>query len=223
VSLKDSTGAKLTGGTTVLTLYELQSDGTLKSYDFNDNTFKTTVLTTPTLALTHRTGNNGGTNTGLWTVALATLAGFTAGGVYFAQVNNTGASPPDQEREFQFGSAEGDLSVTAGYLAADLWRVKGADFTPAGIRFQKNTAFAAFDFPMYATGTNTRLPGLTVTAQRRIDGGSFVACDNAVSEIASTGVYTIDLTAADLNGTKVALLFAGAGSDGQFFNLVTQG
>jgi hypothetical protein len=40
-SLKDATGARLTTGTTTLALYELQSDGTFASYDFNDNTFKT--------------------------------------------------------------------------------------------------------------------------------------------------------------------------------------
>lgn len=114
VSLKDSSGAKLTTGTTTLTLYELQSDGTLASYDFSSNTFKTTALTTATLALTHRTGNNGTTNTGLWTVALATLTGFTVGGIYIAQVNNTGAAPPDQEREFQYAGVEGDVVVTAG-------------------------------------------------------------------------------------------------------------
>ncbi len=114
--LQNSSGALLTTGTTTLKLYEVQSDGTLKSYDFNDNTFKTTALTTETLALTHRTGNNSTTNTGVWTAALATLTGFTAGAVYLALVNNSGASPTDQAREFQFGSVEGDLSDTAGNL-----------------------------------------------------------------------------------------------------------
>lgn len=112
-SLKDSTGAKLTTGTTTLTLFELQSDGTLKSYDFNDNTFKTTALTTATLALTHRTGNNSTYNTGVWSVNLATVSGFSVGGIYLAQVTNTGAYPPDQEREFQYGSGEGDFAVSS--------------------------------------------------------------------------------------------------------------
>lgn len=114
--LQNSSGALLTTGTTTVKLYEVQSDGTFKSYDFNDNTFKTTALTTETLALTHRTGNNSTTNTGVWTAALATLTGFTAGAVYLALVNNSGASPTDQVREFQYGSAEGDLSDTGGNL-----------------------------------------------------------------------------------------------------------
>lgn len=126
-SLKDATGAKLATGTTTLSLYEVQDDGTLKSYDFTTNTFKTTALTTETQAMTHRTGNNGTTNTGIWTVALATLSGFTAGGVYIAVVSNTSASPPQQEREFQFGSAEGDMVVTStGYLKSDTEEWKGA-------------------------------------------------------------------------------------------------
>jgi hypothetical protein len=52
--LQTSAGALLGTGTTTLSLLEIQSDGTVKSYDFNDNTFKTTALTTATLAMTHR-------------------------------------------------------------------------------------------------------------------------------------------------------------------------
>src|SRR5581483_4612154 len=95
-------------------VYELQSDGSLKSYDFSSNTFKTTALTTETQTMTHQTGNNSTTNTGLWTFALATLTGFTVGAVYFARVKNTGASPTDQIREFQYGSEQG------GYVAGSL-------------------------------------------------------------------------------------------------------
>lgn len=113
--LQDSTGALVTAGTTSLYLYQIEHDGTLKSYDWNDSTFKTTALTTETQALTHRTGNNGTTNTGLWTYALTTLTGFTVGAVYLARVKNTGAAPTDQVREFQFGSAQGDLVVTSAY------------------------------------------------------------------------------------------------------------
>lgn len=109
--LQTSAGALLGTGTTTIKLYELQSDGTTKSYDFSDNTFKTTALTTETLALTHRPGNNATTTTGNWTVALTTLTGFTVGGVYQVLSNNAGASPTDQMREFQFGSEQGDYVV----------------------------------------------------------------------------------------------------------------
>lgn len=117
--LQDSNGALVTSGTTTLKLYELQDDGTLYSYDFSDNTFKSTALTTETAAMTHRQGNNLTTNTGLWTYVLSTLTGFTVGNIYFAMVNNTGAFPTDQVREFQFGSFEGDMSVTSGNIHAN--------------------------------------------------------------------------------------------------------
>lgn len=123
-SLKDSAGAKLTTGTTTIYLYEVQDDGTLKSYDFSDNTFKTTALTTETGAMTHRTGNNSTTNTGVWTYALSTVTGFTVGGPYIVVVSNAGASPPQQEREFQFGGDEGDVLVNAaGNHQVDLVKI----------------------------------------------------------------------------------------------------
>lgn len=112
--LQTSGGALVTSGATILYIYEMQSDGTIKTYDFNDNTFKTTVCTTPTLALAYRRSNNATVDTGLWTVALATLTGFTVGAVYIVHVQNSGAFPTDQQREFQFGSVQGDFVVSAG-------------------------------------------------------------------------------------------------------------
>jgi hypothetical protein len=133
--LLDSSGAKVTSGEASLYLYELQSDGSLKSFDFRDLTFKTTNLHSETLALTHQTGNNGQTNTGIWTGAFevdrtlessssqwSSQSGdsfssessineeteFTKGNIYIALVNHSSASPPWQGREFQYGEAEGD-------------------------------------------------------------------------------------------------------------------
>lgn len=111
----------------------------------------------------------------------------------------------------------------AGVPRVDLVDVNGAAVGGTGIRFQKNTAFANFTFPMYATGTNTLLTGRTVTAQRRIDNGSFASCTNAASEVGSTGMYTIDLAAADLNGTMVTLLFTASGCDPYVEGVVLQG
>lgn len=115
---QDASGAIATSGTTTAKLYEVQSDGTLKSFDFNDNTFKTTSLTTETMSLTHRQGNNSTTNTGYWSGIVSTLTGFTVGGVYLALVNSTGASPTDQMRKFQFGSAEGDFFIESGTVTS---------------------------------------------------------------------------------------------------------
>ena len=104
--------AKVTSGTTTLRLYELQTDGSLKSFDFSDNTFKATTLTAATANMVHQTGNAGAFNTGVWTAVLDSVSGFTPGNIYLAQVHNAAAAPPDQTRKFQYGLADGDLAVS---------------------------------------------------------------------------------------------------------------
>lgn len=191
-SLKDSSGAKVTSGTTTLALYELQSDGTLKSYDFSDDTFKTTALTTATLSLTHRTGNNGSVSTGVWTGSLTTLTGFTAGNVYLGQVNNSSASPPDQERQFQYGGSQGDLSVTAaGYVtlaAAGLDQISVSDpGAPAG-----QTTLAKMLVGVWRALWKKQT--MTATqAKRYADDGSTVNATSTVSDDGTTqtvGTYS---------------------------------
>ncbi len=109
-----ASGAVVSTGTATFEIIEIQSDGTIKSYDFNDNTFKTTACTTFTVTPTHRTANNSTVNTGIWTYALSTLTGFTVGAMYEVTYrNSTATDAPVQVREFQYGSAEGDLKTTA--------------------------------------------------------------------------------------------------------------
>lgn len=109
--LQSSAGALIISGTTNLYIMELQSDGTIATYDFSSNTFKTGAVTTEFSAMSYKKSNNATTDTGLWTLALATLTGFTVGAIYLVRVNNSGAFPTDQMREFQFGSDQGDLTV----------------------------------------------------------------------------------------------------------------
>jgi len=111
--LVDNVGSIVSTGTCELRLYELQDDGTLHSYDFNDDTFKSTALTTETETMVHQQGNNGTTNTGIWTFEQDVLSDFNEGQVYIAQVVNSNATPTVQTRQFQFGGAEGDLTVTS--------------------------------------------------------------------------------------------------------------
>lgn len=88
------------------------------------------------------------------------------------------------------------------------------------VGIKKNVAIAAFPFRM--TDSTTHLPktGLTVTATRRLDSGSFAACANAVSEVAN-GWYSIDLAATDTNGNTVALSFTATGADALGMSFVT--
>jgi hypothetical protein len=85
----------------------------------------------------------------------------------------------------------------------------------------KNTAYSNFKFIMRSSTDHvTPTSGLTVTAQRSIDGGGFSACANSVSEI-SNGAYTIDLAATDLNGTSILFFFTAVGADPTFILVKT--
>jgi hypothetical protein len=106
--LLNSSNAIVTTGQCHLRLYELQDSGSVKSYDFNDNTFKYGALTTENSGLTHQSGNNNTRATSLWTGYLGSLGGFTTGGIYISEVEHSSASPTIQAREFQFGDSQGD-------------------------------------------------------------------------------------------------------------------
>lgn len=86
---------------------------------------------------------------------------------------------------------------------------------------KKNTALAAFMFVMTDDTNHVPTTGLTVTATRSIDGAAFGACANSPSEVAS-GVYKIDLAAADLNGTNIMLRFTATGADDILVSITTQ-
>lgn len=89
-------------------------------------------------------------------------------------------------------------------------------------RITKNVALAAFPFTMVADSDGkTLLDGLTVTAERSLDGAAFGACANAVAEIAD-GVYKIDLAAADLNANTVILRFTAATARARHITIVTE-
>jgi hypothetical protein len=91
----------------------------------------------------------------------------------------------------------------------------------ARVNLKKNAAYANFGFTMYDSTNHLPATGLTVTAQRSIDGGAFAACSNSVTEVGS-GSYKISLSATDLNGSSVKLKFTATGADQQDILIVTQ-
>lgn len=93
------------------------------------------------------------------------------------------------------------------------------DNLPDGVK--KNTALNNFMFVMRDATTHAPKTGVTVTAQRSIDGAAFSACANTPAEVAS-GWYKIDLAASDLNGDVIALRFTGTGADDTLITIVTQ-
>jgi len=222
-ALIDDDGSLLASGSALLYLYELQSDGTLKSYDWNDNTFKTTALTTATASLTHRKGDNDSTNTGYWTYALSTLTGFTAGNVYIAVVHHDSAGPQDQHREFQFGSAQGDLQVaSSGDLKATLdgepvELADSEDVYWANVHFTSDQSNSKDEYEVvWIKNDEPITSGITnakIQVVKRIDGSDLVA-ETAMTEIGSTGAQKYDESTNRLTVGEAAVAIVSATIDG---------
>jgi hypothetical protein len=85
---------------------------------------------------------------------------------------------------------------------------------------KKNTAFPNFTFLLTDSTTHAPKTGVTVTATRRIDAGSFASCTNAATEVGN-GWYTIDLSAADVNGRVISLRFTGTSTDDRNIQIIT--
>lgn len=91
----------------------------------------------------------------------------------------------------------------------------------ANSNIKKNQALSSFEFLMMDSADHvTPKTGLTITAQRSLDGASFASCANSATEV-SNGIYKIDLAAADLNGNVVTLRFTASGADPRLITLIT--
>lgn len=89
-------------------------------------------------------------------------------------------------------------------------------------RLKFNTGINNFHFTMTLTGTSTPATGKTVTCQRAIDGAtSFSSMANSATEVAS-GLYRINLAAADLNGSFITYRFTEATCNDKLVHVVTQ-
>ncbi len=98
-------------------------------------------------------------------------------------------------------------------------------FTGPTVAVRKNVALANFEFPMVLADHSTPATGKTIAAYRSIDGAAFGICANGAVEIVDAtrpGWYHIDLAAADLNGTVIALNFAEATCDTTQLVIITQ-
>jgi len=87
---------------------------------------------------------------------------------------------------------------------------------------KKNTSLTAFPFLMRSSTDHiTPVTGLTITSQCSIDGAAFASTTNSATEIGS-GMYKINLAAADTNGTVITYKFTGSGADATYITVVTQ-
>ncbi len=94
-------------------------------------------------------------------------------------------------------------------LLVDAIKAK-TDNLPGGVA--KNVALSKFPFTMVdATDFATPETGLSVTAEISKDGTAFAAMTNAVAEVGN-GVYTVDITASEMNADTVSLKFTATGA-----------
>lgn len=99
--------------------------------------------------------------------------------------------------------------------------ISGSVGSISTVRPKKNTGLDNFMFPMFDSTTKNPKTGLTVTAERAIDGNPFAACSASAVEL-SNGVYRVSLSASDLNGNKIMLRFSAPGADDQLVEIITQ-
>lgn len=91
---------------------------------------------------------------------------------------------------------------------------------------KKNKPLSAYEFLMTDSTNHNPATGKTVTVTRSIDGGAFAATTaGTATEITSpsaVGIYKIDLSASDLNGTVVTLRMAATTCDDLFTTLILE-
>lgn len=115
-----------------------------------------------------------------------------------------------------------NLSGTTIKTATDVATAVAAVQADLPQRVTKNVALNNFQFLMVDAADHvTGKTGLTITATRLIDNGTFAPCANAASEVAS-GFYRINLAASDLNGDVITFLFTAAGADARSITFITQ-
>jgi hypothetical protein len=155
-------------------------------------------------------------------------AGYTPSSPSITEIdatNNPGAysvSLTAAENNYSVNEIGGKTSTSGCVLLGFQWTNESTATLAAGqIAVKKNTALSGFTFMMTDSTNHAPATGLTVTAQRSLDGAAFASCANSVSEI-SNGFYKISFAAGDLNGNVVAFRFSATGADDRDFTVITQ-
>jgi hypothetical protein len=211
---QDLTATKITTGTMSIRCWELQTDGSYKTYDFNDNTFKATTPTTPTASATHQTAQNGAYNTGNWTYVFGTVTGFTVDEIYVVEFSHASMTGVIQ-RQFQYGGGDGDFVVTSGKVDATMKAVDAAVVT--GVK--KNVAKTFMVYMVLASDHKTPATGKTLVVTASKDQGAFGSIGTP-TEI-SGGWYKIAFLQAAMNCDELAVDISEATCDKRAFTVET--
>lgn len=177
------------------------------------------VYNTATLIWTYWREDAGNTGGVAVTLATATRGTFASGG--FVEKDATllpGA--------YEIGIPDAALATGASWVMMSL--SGGGNMAPVSLVIQlQDGPYRKFGIPGFAfdmrDSSQALKSGETVTAQRSIDGGAFANCTNSVSEIGTTGVYKVDLSSSDLDGSTITLKFTSAGTVPLVLNLFPEG
>jgi hypothetical protein len=136
------------------------------------------------------------------------------GGVPLVDVSDFGGNPVQLSGSFPAGIPEVAIQTNLDKT--------GYALSAGQITVKKDTALAGFTFAMFnATPPSSLATGLSVSSSRSIDGGAVAGTTNAVAEVGS-GVYKINLSAADLNGNSITFIFTAPSALDCAFTFVTQ-
>jgi hypothetical protein len=162
-----------------------------------------------------------GTASGFYT---ANMPGAVTGIYAIIAKQQVGGSPAETDTDVGTGNAYWDgtnlvmISLPTNMSSLSI-STSGRIEVQSG--YTKNTAYNNFSILMVSSTDHvTPKTGLTVASQRSIDGGAFVNTTNSVTELGS-GVYLLNLSAADLNGDSIMLKFSAANADTRFISIRT--
>lgn len=156
-------------------------------------------------------GSNVGSATSV-SGAVGSVTGLTASNLdatVSSRLASASYTAPDNTRPTNFTSLSINGSGQVDLIPA----------TRPGVR--KNTALAKFEFLLTDSTNHAPLTGATVTVTRSIDGGAFAAGTLSVVTEISTGIYSVDFGAGDLNGTVITLLATATGADNKYITFKT--
>ncbi len=143
-----------------------------------------------------------------------------AGGLFIAGTNAATTITTALTTTFTGNLTGSVASVTGAVGSLTTNNDKTGYSLTADIRIKKNTALANFTFLM-VDSSDVPATGLTVTAERSLDGAALASMANAVSEI-SNGLYKISLAAADTNADICCYRFTASGAKDRVVMFPTQ-
>ncbi len=176
-------------------------------------------------------GNSFVTVTGTALLANAVALTEVAGTGFYAAAFPSGITSADVYKVNIYLQLYNLISITDQWLGGidfewnGLARVGTGNATVA-YPIQKNTAFSNFTFYMVESSdhiTPYTGAGSTVSGQVSLDGAALVNLTNTGSIGSSgSGLFKINLAAADVNGNMVTFIFSATGADPRVISFVTQ-